>query len=197
MQILHLEASARRETSHSRLVSRRLVDRLQRANSAGVVRRDLSSGLPYVDEQMIGAYYTAPADRTDAQRAAIALSEQLVEELEMADVIVAAVPMYNFAIPASFKAWIDLVARVGRTFRYTENGPEGLLAGKTMYIALATGGTPLGSEADFASPYLRHILKFIGITDVHFVAADEYMPDAEAKLALAYGKVDALEFATA
>lgn len=195
MHILHLEASARRDTSHSRLVSRRLVDRLQQAYSAKVTHRDLSSGLPYVDEQMIGAYYTMPQDRTDEQQAAIALSERLVDELEAADIIVAAVPMYNFGIPASFKAWIDLVARVGRTFRYTESGPVGLLEGKTMYISVATGGTPLGSEADFISPYLRHVLAFIGITDVHFVAADEFMKDADAKLKLAYDKVDALQFA--
>lgn len=193
MQILHLEASARRDTSHSRLLSRRLVARLQQTGGT-VKHRDLADGLPFVSEQMIGAFYTMPDQRSDEQRATIALSEQLVDELEAADVIVAAVPMYNFGIPASFKAWIDLVARVGRTFRYTETGPVGLLQGKTMYVVVATGGTPLGSAGDFVSPYLRHVLEFIGITDVRFVGADQHMPDADAKLALGNAVVDALEF---
>lgn len=192
MQILHLDASARRDASHSRILSSALVERLQQRHEAEVSYRDVSSGLPYVDELLIGAYYTQPEQRNETQKEAIFLSDTLVDELEKADVIVAGVPMYNFGVPASFKAWIDLVARVGRTFRYTETGPVGLLQNKTMYVLVATGGTPLGSEMDYVSNYLRQVLKFIGITNVHFIAADQSTRDADAKLALAQEAIDNL-----
>src|SRR5690606_32013845 len=101
-------------------------------------------------------------------------------------------PIYNFAIPASLKAWIDQVTRARRTFRYTEAGPEGLLKGKRAYIVFASGGVPLGSQVDFASGYLRHILGFIGITDVHFIAADGHQMDGEA-IARATTAIDGLQ----
>lgn len=195
MQILHLDASARRDASHSRILSRALVEQLRQRHEAEVTYRDVSSGLPYIDELLIGAYYTQPEQRSETQKEAISLSDTLVDELEKADVIVAGVPMYNFSVPASFKAWIDLVARVGRTFRYTETGPVGLLQNKTMYVLVATGGTPLGSEMDYVSNYLRQVLKFIGITDVHFIAADQR--DTEAKLLLAQQAINNLMLAQA
>ena len=89
-------------------------------------------------------------------------------------------PVYNFAIPASLKAWVDLIARARRTFRYTEAGPEGLLKGKKAYLVVASGGVPVGSDYDFATGYLRHVLGFVGITDVTIIAADQQMMDGEA-----------------
>jgi FMN-dependent NADH-azoreductase len=192
MHILHLDASARVQTSNSRMLSRALVERLGQEYDVTITYRDVKSGLPYVDEMMIGAYYTAPDQRTDEQKSAIALSDALVDELEAADVIVAGVPMYNFSVPASFKAWIDLVARVGRTFRYTDTGPVGLLRNKTMYVLVATGGTAIGSDIDYVSGYLRHVLAFIGITDVHFVAADPLMQHNATKMSLAQEAIETL-----
>src|SRR5690606_7995661 len=113
----------------------------------------------------------------------------LIGEIEAADTIIITAPIYNFSIPASLKAWIDQVARARRTFRYTEVGSEGLLKGKRVYIVFVSGGVPLGSEVDFASAYLRHILGFIGISDVEFIAADGHQKDrgAMARAATAIG----------
>lgn len=105
----------------------------------------------------------------------LALSDTLVGELKSADTIVIGTPVYNFAVPAALKAWIDLVARARETFQYTEDGPVGLLQGKKAYVIIASGGTKVGSEIDFAGNYLKHVLGFIGITDVTIVAADQLM----------------------
>ena len=107
------------------------------------------------------------------------------EAIEAADTLVIGLPIYNFAVPSAFKAWVDLVARAGVTFRYTENGPEGLLKGKRAILAVASGGTEVGSDHDFATGYARHMLGFMGITDVSVVAADRLMidPDASHKTA--------------
>ena len=103
-------------------------------------------------------------------------------ELKAADVVVIGMPVYNFGIPAALKAWVDLIARARVTFRYAESGPEGLLTGKRAIVVAASGGTPVDSEIDFATPYLRHALGFVGITDVEVVAADRLMLDPEASL---------------
>jgi FMN-dependent NADH-azoreductase len=110
--------------------------------------------------------------RSAAQRAALAESDALVAELAAADLLVIGVPIYNFGVPAALKAWVDMVARARLTFRYTENGPEGLLRGKRAYLVVASGGTAVGSEIDFATGYLRHVLGFLGIEDVQIIAAD-------------------------
>ena len=103
------------------------------------------------------------------------------------------VPIYNFGVPATFKAWADLVARAGTTFKYTDNGPVGLLSGKKAYLAVASGGTPVGSEIDFMTPWLKFFLGFIGIQDVTVVAADGIMGgDGESKIANAHGEVERL-----
>ena len=181
--VLHLDSSARFTDSASRSLSAGVVAHL---GAASVVRRDLAAHpLPQIDETWIAANFT-PADmRTDAQKQALAQSDSLVEELKAADTIVIGLPVYNFSVPASLKAWIDLVARVGLTFQYGENGPEGLLQGKRAIVAYASGGVPMGSPVDFASTYLRQLLGFIGITDVEFVAAEGTSMDAEGALSRA------------
>jgi len=125
-----------------------------------------------ITEDWIGANFTPADQRSDEQRQILALSDSLVDEIARADTLVIGLPIYNFSVPASFKAWIDLVARVGLTFAYTETGPKGLLTGKRAIIAVASGGTTVGSDADFATGYVRHVLGFIGITDVTLIAAD-------------------------
>ena len=178
--ILQINASARKTGSVTRELSEALVTRLlEKAPDAKVISRDVSQGLPFLDENWVGANFTDPADRSAEQRMKLALSDTLVAELKAADTIVIGSPIYNFSVPAALKAWIDLVARARETFRYTENGPEGLLTGKKAYVIVASGGTKVGSEIDFAATYLKHVLGFIGISDVTLVAADQLMMDPE------------------
>lgn len=187
--VLHIDASARTQGSTSRDLTAKIVARL---NADTVIRRDLTSALPHLTEDWINANFTPADDRDAVQRDLLSLSDQLVDEAIAADTLVIGVPIYNFAVPASLKAWIDLMARVGRTFTYTETGPEGLLTGKRAIIAVASGGTQVGSDIDFATGYLRHMLGFIGITDVQFIAADAMMVDAEAAMTRANSAIEAL-----
>ncbi|MFT7527677.1 MAG: FMN-dependent NADH-azoreductase [Arenicella sp.] len=169
--ILHIDASARGATSVSRKLSSQLAQQL-RTDNGSITYRDVSQGLPFVDEVMISAYYTPALDRTEQQQQAIELSNEIVDELKANDTLVIGMPIYNFSMPAGFKAWSDLAARVGETFRYTEDGPVGLLEGKKAYVVVVSGGTKVASEIDFLTPWLRHYLGFIGISDVEFVQAD-------------------------
>jgi len=169
--ILHIDASGRGKPSVSRQLSKEIVQKISN-DLTRITYRDVSQGLPFVDERMIGAYYTQKADRSEEQHQAIAVSDKIVAELMAADTVVIGLPIYNFSMPAGFKTWSDLAARVGETFKYTENGPVGLLEGKKAYVAIASGGVNVGSEFDFLTPWLRHFLGFIGISDVEIIQAE-------------------------
>ncbi|MCR9126337.1 MAG: NAD(P)H-dependent oxidoreductase [Rhodobacteraceae bacterium] len=184
--VLHIDSSARSEGSVTRDLSARIVARL---GAETVLRRDLAQGLPLIGESWVEANFTPAADRDTVQRDRLALSDQLVDELIRADVIVIGAPIYNFSVPTALRAWIDLVARAGRTFRYTEAGPEGLLRNTRAIVATASGGTQVGSDIDHAMPYLRHILRFLGVTDVQIVAADRLAIAPDASLAAAHSAV--------
>ncbi len=187
--VLRIDASARHSGSESRALIQRIIDRLA---SATVINRDLAVAMPAIDADWLAANWTPTDERTDAQRQTLALSDTLIEEIKSADTIVIGAPIYNFGIPATLKTWIDLIARAGITFTYSETGPQGLLTGKRAIVAITSGGTQVGSEIDFASGYLRHVLGFVGITDVQFVAADQLMVDAEASHAKATAALEAL-----
>ncbi|MFA8387338.1 MAG: FMN-dependent NADH-azoreductase [Pelagibaca sp.] len=187
--VLRIDASARRDGSESRALTQRIVDRLDPQN---IIHRDLATAIPTIDSDWLAANWTKEDERSDEQRATLALSDSLIEEIKAADTLVIGTPIYNFGIPANLKAWIDQIARAGLTFRYTEAGPEGLLTGKRAIIAIASGGTQVGSDIDFASGYLRHVLGFVGITDVQVVAADQLMVDADASHAKANAALEAL-----
>ena len=191
--ILRIDASARRDGSVSRDLVDRIIDRA--GPGATVTTRDLATGLPLIDEAWIRANLTPADARTEADRAALALSDRLVAEVQAADTLVIGLPIYNFGVPSALKAWIDLVARAGVTFRYSEAGPRGLLTGKRAIVAVASGGTEAGSDIDFATGYLRHVLGFIGITDVTFVTADRLMIDTAGSLATATAQIEALDLA--
>ena len=180
--ILRIDASARHSGSTTRLLADQLVARLvEQGYGSAVTRRDLVVTPPaLLTEAWVGANFTDDGDRSDDQRAVLAHSDELIAELEAADTIVIGVPVYNFAIPAALKAWIDQIARARRTFRYTDTGPEGLLKGKKAYLVVASGGVPVGSDYDFATGYLRHVLGFVGITDVTVIEAGQQMMDSEA-----------------
>ena len=188
MNILQINASARREGANSTKVANSVVERLKAANPAATFTlRDLAvTPHPVLDEAALGALFTPAEQRTPEQAARVALDDALIAEIQAHDTIVLGVPMYNFGVPVQLKAWIDAIARAGTTFRYTATGPEGLLTGKKAYLAIASGGTPVGSDFDFMSRWLTFFLGFIGITDVEVVAADGIMgADGEAKIAAA------------
>ncbi len=187
--ILHIDASARHSDSTTRALSAQIIDHLAPDQ---IIRRDLTDALPQVTETWINANFTPADQRTPDQVQTLKQSDALVDEIQRADTLVIGLPIYNFAAPASFKAWVDLIARAGLTFHYTDTGPKGLMTGKRAIVAIASGGVPIGSDTDFATGHLRHILDFIGITDVTFVVAEMMMMDADAALATASKAIKAL-----
>ncbi len=179
-QVLLVNSSGRVHDSVSRSLTGDVVRALEiRYGGIQVKSRDLADGVPFVDEAWIDANFTAPEARTDRQRETLAPSDRLVEELMDADIVVIGAPIYNFGVPAALKAWIDMITRAKQTFRYTESGSEGLLTGKTAYVVVASGGVAVGSAADFATPYLRHALQFIGIANVDIINADRVISRGE------------------
>ena len=187
--ILHIDASARRTGSVTRDLSARIVARM---SPATITRRDLTTALPLIDAAWIDANTTPADQRRPDQVERLTLSDRLVAEVKDADVLVIGMPIYNFGMPTGLKAWIDLVARAGVTFRYTPDGPQGLLKGKRAIIAVASGGTRVGSDIDFATGHLRHVLGFIGIEDVEIVAADQMAVDPDTARGTALNAVDRL-----
>ena len=191
--VLRIDSSARRNGS----VSRDLADRiLARFGDVRVITRDLAdTPIPQLDEEWVNANFTPAADRSPEQVEKLSLSDRLVDEIRTADTLEIGVPIYNCGVPAALKAWIDHVARAGVTFKYSDAGPVGLLEGKRAIVVIASGGTPSGSEIDFATNYVRHVLGFIGIHDVEVVTADRLMVDADATMKLAGDQVAALDLA--
>lgn len=192
--ILHITASIRNDESVSRSLGNRLVERLTENQGAKVVTRDLAKNdLPYIDAERFAANLAPYAERSPEQHELAKISDELIGELQEAETIVFSLPVYNFAVPATLKAWADLVARAGTTFRYTENSSEGLLTGKKVYLTIASGGMPIGSEIDFMTPWLKFFLGFLGMTDVELVAADGIMGEGgEEKIAEAHQEVEKL-----
>lgn len=190
ISILEVSASGRQADSVSRKLTREIIDALEsRHGAVGVTRRDLADGVGLVDEAWITANFTAAEERNGAQRDRLAESDALVAELQRADILVIGTPIYNFGIPAALKAWVDMIARARLTFRYTENGPEGLLKDKKAYIVVTSGGVPIDSPFDFATPYLRQALRFVGITDIEIVAADQLNQKAAASIDAARARI--------
>lgn len=141
--------------------------------NAQVIVRDLAQDpIPHLDAQRVLAFFAQPESRTSEQQAYISESDALIEEIKQAQIIVIGLPMYNFGIPSTLKAYFDQIARSGITFRYTENGPQGLLTGKKVYIFAARGGLYAGTPLDSQTNYVRDFLGFLGMTDVEFVYAE-------------------------
>jgi FMN-dependent NADH-azoreductase len=181
MKLLRIDSSARRN-SVSRQLTQRFVESWKKENSTGeVVDRDLATTpLPLITDEWTLALHSDPAKRTPAQQEALAISDLLVEELLAADTIVIGAPMHNFTISSLLKAWIDQIVRFGRTVAWGAKGPEGLLKGKRVVVVTSRGGsfrpgTPTAAY-DYQEPYLRHILAFIGLTNVTFIHAENQKP---------------------
>lgn len=174
MNILQINASARRAGANSTRLADRIVAELRaiRPDAQLTVRDLAATPHPVLDEAALGALFTPADQRSPEQAARVALDDALIAEVQAHDTIVLGVPMYNFGVPVQLKSWIDAIARAGVTFRYTANGPEGLLTGKTVYVALARGGLYRGTPNDSQVPYLKSVLGFLGLTEVHFIYAE-------------------------
>jgi len=190
MKLLRIDSSARRN-SVSRQLTARFAEAWQHEHPQGtVIERDLAAtSLPHITDEWVQAVHSNPASLTADQKQVLQISDTLVAELVEADTIVIGAPMYNFAIPAPLKAWIDQVVRVGKTVLFAATGPQGILTGKKVYVVTSRGGafrpgTPT-ERFDHQEPYLRHILGFIGLTDVTFIHAENQKPGAQAELAKA------------
>jgi len=193
--ILRLDASLRKTGSYSRDLSDKLIKQLTieqqtSEKNSKVTIRDLADGIPLIDENWIKANFTAVDERATEQNKYLETSDILVDELNSADLIVIGLPIYNFGVPAAFKAWIDQVVRSKLTFRYTDDGPIGLLKNKKAFIIIVSGGTKLGTEIDFISDYIRHILGFIGITDITFIDSSGLGLDESETLAHAHKLIE-------
>lgn len=185
MKILQINASARREGANSTKLANTVVERLQATHpGATLTLRDLAATpVSILDEAALGALFTPADQRSASQAALVAEYDALIAEVMAHDVLVLGVPMYNFGVPVQLKAWLDAIARAGVTFRYTESGPEGLVKGKTVYIALARGGLYRDQPHDSQVPYLKTVLGFLGLTDLRFIYAEglNMGPEAAAK----------------
>lgn len=183
--ILRIDSGAPHDQSVSRKLADELIDRIAGPDHL-VVRRDVSSGMPFVGADWVAATFAG------GDPAVLGLSDELVDELLAADELVLVAPIYNFGIPAALKAWIDQVCRAGRTFRFTETGPEGLVMLRRAWIVTASGGTAVAGPVDFNTAYLRTVLGFLGITDVRVVAAEQLQLTGAAGIARAYDDLTAL-----
>lgn len=176
-KILSIISSPRGEASVSIKLASAIVDKLKEKDPAAAVEiQDLTkSAFPHLEEVHLNAFFTPVEKHTPADQEAISHSNEAIRQIIDADVLVIGAPMYNFGIPSILKSWIDHIARAGITFKYTENGPVGLITGKKVYLAVATGGVYSTGDAagyDFVVPFLKAFLGFIGLTDITVIRAE-------------------------
>jgi FMN-dependent NADH-azoreductase len=170
-KILHVISSPKGDASFSIKLGNAIIEKVKEANPGSTVTENnlAKNPLPHLEEAHLTSFYTPAEQRTPENVEAIKNSDEAVAQLMDADVIVIDAPLYNFSIPSGLKAWVDHIARAGVTFKYDENGPEGLVKGKKVYIALASGGIYSSGPMqgyDFAVPYLKSLLGFMGMTDL-------------------------------
>ena len=196
--LLQVNASLFSDAGQSSVLANEFVAGWQQRNPGStLIVRDLArEPVPHLTAERFQAFLAKSGERTAAQRAEVALSDTLIDELKRADIIVLGVPLYNFDVPSTLKAYFDHIGRAGVTFRYTEKGPVGLLTGKKMYVFAARGGIYAGGPFDIQSAYLKNFLGLIGITAVEFVYAEGLAISAaskEAAMALARKTIERLD----
>ena len=183
--LLQINASIHNGSGESSRLARQFVEAFRQSHAdVQVVVRELAAAddpVPHLDAGRFGAFIARPEDRSAAQREVVAFSDALIDELERADIVVLGLPMYNFGVPSQLKAYFDHIARAGVTFRYTAQGPVGLLAGKKAYVFATRGGVYAGTPLDTQTGYVRDFLRFIGIDDVEFVYAEGLGLNAQSK----------------
>ncbi|HVQ61752.1 MAG TPA: FMN-dependent NADH-azoreductase [Burkholderiales bacterium] len=172
--LLKIQSSIFSDGGQSSGLADRFVAAWRATNPGGkVIVRDLAKEpVPHLDAERFGAFLSKPEERTPAQLAIVAYSDALIDELKRADVVVLGLPLYNFGLPSTLKAYFDHVGRAGVTFKYTEKGPVGLLTGKKVYVFAARGGFYAGTPNDSQTPYIRAFLSFLGMNDIEFVYAE-------------------------
>ena len=192
MKIYRIDSSARKEGSTSRSLAKKLLDKIQKPKDE-VVYRDLNEEMVFVSNLTESGMKIKKEDQTEYHKKMFELSDKLVKELKDADVIIISAPIYNYGPPATLKAWSDLVARVGETFRFKTDGRrEGLLKNKHAYLVITSGGTKLNSSEDFLTPWLKFILNFFGIEKVHIISADQMALDYEKSIKTAKEQIEDL-----
>ncbi|MCO7249900.1 NAD(P)H-dependent oxidoreductase [Pseudoalteromonas sp. Ps84H-4] len=191
-KVLVLNSSLNGEQGNSTKLSQQFVEQLANNQQISVTTRDLSdNAIAHLTQTEMAAWMTDANERNDEQKALAAISDDLIAELKDNELIVIGMPMYNFGIPSTFKAWIDRIARAGITFKYTEQGPVGLVEGKKVVVLAARGGIYQGTDMDTQTKYLKDVLGFVGMTDVHFIYAEGLaMPDAEQSLEAAKNEIN-------
>ena len=192
--ILLVKSSLNGEQSHSNTLSQLLVQQLTATGNASVTERDLAKdNLPHLTQTEMGAWMTDTAQRSEQQTELATISDNLINELNNSDTVVVAMPMYNFGVPSTFKAWIDRVARAGMTFQYTENGPVGLLKDKKVIVIASRGGMYAGTQKDSQTQYLTDVFNFLGIHDITFIYAEGLnMQGSDMRLAKAQQEIKEL-----
>lgn len=187
MTVLHIDSSAKIEGSNSRILSRYLVEAL----GENIIRRDLAQQpLPPISAEDLVAVHGSLDQHRDSLAEQLKLSEELISELKQSNTLVLGVSMYNFGVPASLKQWIDAICRAGVSFKYTAAGPQGLLGVERAIIITATGGTPVGSDMDFVTPYLQQICRFLGIDEVFVIDASGSKREPEQVIAQGKAQID-------
>jgi FMN-dependent NADH-azoreductase len=195
--LLQIQSSIFSDGGQSSRLAERFVAAWRASNPGGsVIVRDLAAEpVPHLDAARFGAFIAKPEERTPAQQAVVDYSDALIGELKRADVVVLGLPMYNFGLPSTLKAYFDHVGRAGVTFKYTEKGQVGLLTGKKAYVFAARGGTYAGTPNETQTPFIRTFLAFIGMSDIEFVYAEGLAISEASKqqgIARAQAAVDAL-----
>ncbi|UTP73557.1 NAD(P)H-dependent oxidoreductase [Alteromonas sp. LMIT006] len=190
-QVFVVNASIQGDNGNSSALTAHYVSKL---SGVAITKRDLTpNAIPSLSSEAMRAWMTDTSTRTAEQNELAQISDDLIAEVQAADTIVIGMPMYNFGAPSTFKAWVDHIARAGVTFRYTETGPQGLLDGKKVIIAIASGGKYKGTPMDTLTPWLHTFFNFLGLTDVHVVHAEGLgMEEPETVLNAAKAELEAL-----
>jgi FMN-dependent NADH-azoreductase len=193
MKILKINSSSNKTTSSSRMHVEKVIGKIKASHpDAEVIDRDVAySNLPFIDENILGALFTP--EHNEEQKKAISFSNLLTQEFMSADHIVIGCPIYNFTLPATLKAYFDLVARAGMTFKYTEDGPVGLLSDKKVTLVISSGGTAVGSDYDLCSGYLKTFINFLGLTDIQIIPVDQLLFRQEDAFEKASAMIEAME----
>ncbi len=193
--LLRIDSSPRKDASLSRQLANKLQTRLEKEGPIVVQNRDLyyDELVKLGNEDQINGFFTPIENQTDSQKTAIKGSNILANEFANADEYLFAVPMYNFGVSAGLKTYIDLISRAGITFNYADGSPVGLLKNKKAYVIIVTGGTPLESDYDFVTPYLRVLLNFIGVTDIEFIKVASTSTNVEKALINAKSEIEVLD----
>ena len=190
MKIYQIDSSARKEGSTSRALAKKLLDKIKKQEDE-MINRDLDDEMVFVSGLTESGMKIDEKDQTKHHKKMFELSDTLVKELKESDIIIISAPIYNYGPPATLKAWSDLAARIGETFRFKSNGRrEGLLKNKRAFLVITSGGTKLNSEEDFLTPWLKFILNFFGIEKVEIISADQMALDYEKSIKDAEAQID-------